>query len=444
MIDVRRNKDDAKSSLLTHLAIEGFKLTEGLDRWSHCKIVGQAFPNPTLSDDILASTQNSERAWLRIGLLADGQGMYRDWEPVIITVAKGAGPSIRTGQTIELELTDTLFQLQNQRTAVWKGPVSQMPVKVATELGLTCLAEKSKGEFQLYQSFQTDFEFITRRALIRAVNEKGSGGYHFWARDGKMIFGTPAFAGYQPKTYDILLGGNNVISTDYIEMRDASKLHAVYGGAGIKVNQANPLKRATGPVASDPKLAQSLGSWVGASVVFNDNQVRKHTGDNPLSEQEYIAQANFALQRQQYYAVVFTLKQQPLIRVGDYVKIPDDVSIGEWSGLYWVTKLVHSCVSGEMTTLVTACRGELNKNANSGVTPIFDENGSVIDTRVGSLLPSTTPTVPLGIPSPPASATAPPPVSGGVSVPINIPGTDPLPEGDGGSGNNSLFATPQR
>lgn len=448
---------DVKKNLLDKAEVIGFTMEERLDGWTNLRLEVKATDYPYFNDTIIPFTLKNDRVWVLIGLEGPNhQSIFRDWELMQITLSSAETSSVDEPKKVVFELADSLFFSRDKRTAVWKGPVSDIASKIFQDTKIPVLIEKTKGDFTLFQSFQTDWDFLLKRVLIRASNEKGLAGYHVWTRNGKIIFGTASFRGngHEPQIYDLSFDPN-APSTQYIKYSDTSKLHHSYGGAGYSVMPVNINDRGAGSGVPTSTVESSLSFLVnGITSLFSPKEnvtSMRHVSDNSPSELQYIAQTKFEWQKQQFYSIRFQLTQQPFMRIGDYVRLPALPSVGPWQGVYWVTKLQHTMIQGVMSTMVTASRGDIGAGSQSQ-TPVQSADGTPPPPS-----PNSGGGIPLNIPSsanptPFASNGNPPPSSdlpsksGGPTIPVQPGnGVDALPtDSDAPAAAGSLFATPTR
>jgi hypothetical protein len=297
---------------------------------------------------------------------------------IVELVSDPNGPSL--GHEVKLITRDLMWKLQRKpRTTSRKGNISEIVEAIAAEHGLkTSVEQTSKGGAVYIQSFETDYEFVVRRLLPRAVNERGTGNYRFFIKDGVLHFHTPD---YLPtvKNYSYY-GSGSGFSLSYF---DNSQSHILNGAGGVKVVSYDPYDGSIKEFLSAPEKSIKYANST-PQIFGKDLHIYKgiHVGGNRNGEEANISQSSYDVTRNSLFSLLLMSDDLNDLRLNDILNLTilsTENSNSTWSGYYTVNQATHIYEDSISSSFVLN-RGEVIKRL-SGVSESLSAPGRDINLR---------------------------------------------------------------
>jgi hypothetical protein len=327
-----------------------------------------------------AMASGTPRIRFRLGFGLPDNMFWLPWQEHIVTQwsANLEGIGDQAHHVIELETQDLQFLLtRNTTVAPHKGTISSIVTAIANSNGFTeNVIEATKGDGLYIQSFTDDAEFIRKRMIRRARNDKNRGNYLFYVRDNALHFHSPD---YQADLHRIVYFQANGAALTQV---DPSQKLIDRGIAGTSVISYDPYSGQTKVIASDSEKALKL-----ADSIYDFSKTRAtlpipyHQSANFAQEADAIGQNTYEHARCETLKLNLEVDKTIQIRHGDFVNLivtPSDSTASPWSGYYLVTELRHAIIKGSVRSVYTLSRGEIAKSL-SNLTSVRSEDILVIE-----------------------------------------------------------------
>lgn len=312
-----------------------------------------------------AQSQGTPRIRYRIGTGKPGQTAYLPWQESLLAdfgaAIEGLGKT--AGHYIRMDLSDSLFTFSRQtKCAARRGKISDIVQTIAQENGISdVVIEPTVGDGLWIQSFVDDVDFIRKRMVPRAINDKGRGNYNFYVQDNVLHFHSPD---YQAALKELVYYQTNNISLTQL---DSSQSYLEAGASGVRVIVYDPYTGQAKEVASDPNKALRFGNVM--HQLLNVTGAELNYGftlsTNSPQEADNLAQSIYENARSQILGLKLDIVRSIFLRVGDLIRITISPNSGKntvWSGVYLVTDANYHIESGTMLSSFVVKRGEFQTN----------------------------------------------------------------------------------
>ena len=268
-------------------------------------------------------------------------------------VAQTGTTDTDNGIAVVLTTADALaFTDMETRTLARQGTLSDILTRITEDYKFSSLVvEPSAHEHSLLQSYCSDYEFMTKRLVTRAINKQQQSNYFLFVEGASLHFHTP---GYSAEVWTCDTTAALAPTCNYLDNVVAAQS---YGASGYEIIVYDALDGQSTSLRAQPDSARRFGSrkfkFVGTVV----NPV--HVGQNQASSEYAKAQREYEFARLQAFAQTLTVKGEPGLKIGDLVMLT--AATESTSGMYAVSGL-YSVLDGEQ--LVTAAR--LSRGEASG------------------------------------------------------------------------------
>lgn len=319
---------------------------------------------------------SSPRLRFRLGVGEPDDMFWLPWQEHIITHYSAVLESAneQAGHIVEMETMDYMYLLSRSSiTAARKGTISNIVTDMTTEFGLKeIVVEKTTGVGTYIQSFADAAQFIRKRMICRARNDKGRGNYLFYFKDGAVHFHSPD---YQAEVQNLIYYQSDAPS---LAQTDNSQRLIGQGVAGTTMTVYDPMKAATTVIGSDPtKALKYSDSIYNLSAIPNVSQnLFNHVGPGIPNESEIIAQNLYEHTRGNTFNLILEVDKTIQIRHGDIINLviaPANQTATPWSGYYLVASARHVIVNNAVRSSYTLTRGEIKKSL-SNLTNVRDQD----------------------------------------------------------------------
>jgi hypothetical protein len=325
-------------------------------------------PTTDYVDSIIRFVQSlgSPRVRYRLGVGLPGVKSSLPWQEHIITdfsaVLEGVGST--AGHFIRFFLKDILFTMsRTTRVAAHRGKISDIVKQIAAKNSITdTVIEPTTGEGLWIQNFVDDEDFVRKRMVQRAINDKGRGNYNFYVQDNVLHFHSPD---YQAQLKQLVYYQTGNIKLTQL---DESQNMLEFGASSVRVVVYDPYTATAAEVSSDPQKALRLGNIITplTNVPGADLNYSFHLSTNTVQEAQNIAQAVYESARMQTLGLKIEIAKSIFLRVGDLVQVvisPSASKNSVWSGVYLVTDAVYRIESGVLISVFVIKRGEFQTNS---------------------------------------------------------------------------------
>lgn len=312
-----------------------------------------------------AMASSSPRMRFRLGVGVPDTMFWLPWQEHIIFGYTAVLESLneQSGHTVEFVTTDYMYLLSRSvLTQARKGTISKIVTDMATEFGFKeTVIEPTTGVGAYIQNFTDSAEFIRKRMVGRARNDKGRGNYLFYFKDGVLHFHSPD---YQCQVHRVIYYQAN--SSGLAQIDDSQKL-IDDGNAGVTANVYDPYSAKTTISASDPEKALKFADSIYnlEAIPGHDAQIFHHVGPGIPEEGAIMAQNIYEHARINTFKLILEVEKTIQIRHGDIVNLvvqPSDEKASPWSGYYLVTAVKHVVIKNAVRTSYTLARGEIQKS----------------------------------------------------------------------------------
>lgn len=334
-----------------------------------------------------AQADATPRMRWRIGIgFAEGVAEWMPWQDHIITSSGSAleGLGVTSGYTTIIETADVLWEIDRiNAVKARKGKISDIVREIADSYGFPNVIEPTKTNGLYYQSYISDYEFVRRRMVPRALNDKNRGNYQFYFRDGTFHFHT---IDYQASLKDFVYyasPGTNLSVHDYTQ--DSID----QGAAGVRVVYYDPYTGEFGSVESDPSQTLRLSNTAPDMIKTLPGAARNimlTIGTNRDIDPTSIVSNVFESAKSSVYTLKLKVPRTLFFRANDICRMtiqPDKEQVPPSSGTYQVTKINMIVDKTTLVSEVTMRRGEfLTKDrthaqlAQSGASVIQPSRGA--------------------------------------------------------------------
>jgi hypothetical protein len=239
--------------------------------------------------------------------------------------------------------------------AAHKGKISAIIKTIADNYGLDSVIEETEGDFILYQSNQTDADFIETRLLPRAVNKKGHAGYVFFINDNILHFHSPF---YQNKILEFDYPSANISDLQLVYKAETGLL---WGKTTIFSH--DPYTGQSNAISSsyDSYVRLSDYSVARKDLNFSSSNLGYHLSTNNPEEVTALAQADLQKRHLKLYKLIAFVDHRLKIKPGDLIKLNIQNSSGTdsgYGGLYLVSGVSLSIENTLIKSAVILNRGE--------------------------------------------------------------------------------------
>lgn len=313
-----------------------------------------------------AQSTGTPKIRYRIGVGLPDSPVYLPWQDHIITDLSAAleGVGDQAGHFLRMSTKDILFTTERStRVSSWRGKISDIVRQIASRNGISdSVIEPTVGEGLWIQSFVDDADFVRKRLVPRAVNDKGRGCYNFYVQDNALHFHSPDYqAGLKDVTY---YSSNNFGLTQLDESQNMLEA----GASSVRLIVYDPYTGTMGEVPSDPTKALRLGNVMPplSTIPGSDLNLPFHLSTNTIIEARNIAQSIYENARAQMLGLRLDIARSIFLRVGDLVRISINPRGGRntvWSGIYQVTDAGYIIQSGTLVSTFVVKRGEFQTSS---------------------------------------------------------------------------------
>lgn len=314
-------------------------------------------------DNLLKKAQSEKTPTVRwrIGIgFPGGQAEWIPWQDHIIrsscSVLQGLG--VGSGYMTILKTSDRLWEIDRiNRTMARKGKISDVVKAIADFYKLPSVIEPTKTNGMYYQSFISDYEFIRKRMVPRAINDKKRGNYQFYLRDGTLHFHT---IDYQAELKNFVYygsPGSNLTSQDFSqELIDA-------GSAGVRVVYYDPYTGKFGTEVSKPEQTLRLGNTSPdmTKLAGSERNIMLTVGTNRDIDTTSISSNVFEASKSGIYTLTLSVPKTLFFRANDLCRVtiqPNSGQVPPSSGTYQVFKIVHNVDKSSIVSEIVMRRGE--------------------------------------------------------------------------------------
>jgi hypothetical protein len=334
----------------------------GLCAYSHrLRTLNTDFADVQMKEAMAAGTP---RIRFRLGYGTPESMFWLPWQEHIVTFFSAILESVgdQAGHTIEMQTQDLqVLMARSTRFESRKGTISKIVQEIASayEFGENVI-ETTTGEGLYVQSAMDDAEFIRKRMIRRARNDKGRGNYLFYFKDNALHFHSPD---YQGELHTVSYFQSNGAALTQV---DHSQKLLDRGVGGTSVLAYDPYSGQTSVAASEPahalRLADSIYDYskTGANV-----KIPYHMSTNFAQEAEIIGQNTYEHARSSTLNLNLEVDKTIQIRHGDFINLlvtPSDSKASPWSGFYLVTEVRHVIQKGSVRSVYVLARGEIRKS----------------------------------------------------------------------------------
>jgi hypothetical protein len=329
-----------------------------------------------------AQSQGTPKIRYRLGIGVAGKTAYLPWQEHLI-VSFGAalqGMGTAAGHFVRFSLAGPLFTMSRATKVVARrGKISDIVKAIAQENGFTdFVIEPTVGEGSWIQSFVDDVDFIRKRMIPRAINDKGRGNFNFYSQDNVLHFHSPD---YQAAIKDLVYYQSSNISLTQL---DDSQSYLEAGASGVRLVVYDPYTAQIKEVESDPTKALRLGNVMHQlpNIAGSELNYSFHLSTNSPQEADNLAQSIYENARSQILGLKIDILRTIFLRIGDLLRItisPASSKNTVWSGIYMVTDAVYHVESGAMVSSFVVKRGEFQTSTTAPTTVDILGHNVVID-----------------------------------------------------------------
>jgi hypothetical protein len=380
-----------KADVVNHEHSSLVETIYGLCVYNHrLRTLNTEFVDQQLKDAMAAATP---RIRFRLGYGTPSNIFWLPWQEHVVTFFSAILESIggQAGHTIEMETQDLQFLMtRGSKFAARKGSISRIVNEIASSYDFgENVIEETHGEGLYVQSAMDDAEFIRKRMIRRARNDKGRGNYLFYFKDNALHFHSPDYQGELHTVSYFQATGAALTQIDH------SQKLIDQGVSGTKVLAYDPYTGQTNVAASDPAHALRLSDSIyDYSKIDADLQIPYHQSANFAQEAEVIGQNTYEHSRSETLALRLEVDKTIQIRHGDFINLivtPSDSKASPWSGFYLVSEVQHVVLKGSVRSVYTLARGEIRKSlvnltsTQSDEILIIEQDAPGQDLNVGEL-----------------------------------------------------------
>jgi hypothetical protein len=315
---------------------------------------------------------------VRLGIGNPAKEMaWLPWQDLIVRqpTSKAIGLSNAAGYFTTVTASDLLWESKRiKRVMARKGMISNIVQEIADFYNFPAVVEPTKYEGLWYQSYVSDYEFITDRMLVRALNDKGRGNYKFFMRDNVLHFHT---IDYQTSIKSF---NYNITPTTALIFSDDSQEALRIGAGGVRYVVHDQYSGLMQELYENRSNVLVLGNE--APQLFNlkgaEQSVMYHVGSNRIPEALAMANSHYETAKNQAFRAELTLEQSTFFRAGDIVNLvvnPSKSQTTPTSGYYYTPRVAHVVNKASLTSTIFFERGEWqNATANQSALVQSGEN----------------------------------------------------------------------
>ena len=371
LVDIVLQVDNTQTVpfLGTNVAFVKAELTEVARGFSEAVFTVEAATNDYV-DNILrdAAGGATPRLRWRVGFGSPGgQVQWQNYQDYIILKygASREGLGQQTGYLTKIHTADFLWELHRfSRTIPRKGKISEIVQQIADAQGLGSVIEQTSTTGSYVQSFQSDYEFILKRMLPRALNAKGAGNYQFFVRDGTLHFHTIDYQASvkQYSYYDS--PGTSLVQVDAVQE------HIPLGTSGVRSISYDPYSGDGVTILSDPQNTLRLANTAPQVETLDAARLNLITtiGPNRLQDSQAINSSMFEIGSIQNYHLKLTIPKTIFFRANDLISMvvqPRSSATPPWNGLYHVSRVKGIVDKTSIFSTVELYRGEYATSGDS-------------------------------------------------------------------------------
>lgn len=307
----------------------------------------------------------------RVGFVTPTGEFWLPWQNHQIVhysaIVHGMGKA--AGHAFELSTADRLYTLNRATKIVArKGTISSMVQQIASDAGLDAVIEATKDSFSYVQVNESDVEFVRRRLLSRAINDKGRGLYSFYIKDNVLHFHSPDYQSSLRKLSYFEAPHQSMVQIDRSQqLWDA-------GVSGTRIITYDPYTGDSKEIASDPEkyLRMANGVYKLNNVKNGSQTLCYHLSTNQPSESSAIGQNYYSEGRSDTFEIRVSLSKSITVRIGDllqFILAPTPEKTSPWSGYYVVSAITREIEKQSMSTVYTLKRGEIEREKSTITQP---------------------------------------------------------------------------
>lgn len=343
--------------------LTGAEITETCENICRARFVVQCATRDYV-DKLLRQAQAgaTPKVRWRIGIgFPEGVTEWIPWQNHIIVNSGSAleGLGASSGYTTIIETADALWEIDRINTVKSrKGKISDIVREIAESYKFPHVIEPTKTNGLYYQSYTSDYEFIRRRMVPRALNDKNRGNYQFYVRDGTFHFHT---IDYQASLKDFVYYASTGTK---LSVHDYTQSSIKLGSSGVAVIYYDPYTGSFGAVKSDPSQTLRLSNTspdVIKSLPGAARNIMFTIGSNRDIDPDSIASNVFESSKSGVYALKLTVPRTLFFRANDICRItiqPDKDQVPPSSGTYQVSKIAMIVDKTSLISEITLKRGE--------------------------------------------------------------------------------------
>jgi hypothetical protein len=313
----------------------------------------------------------------RFGIQAGNQtspaDSWRPWEDhVLLYYNAEIMPDSTSGMVITIKTADRLWLLcQRRDLRIHRGNISELAGQIwALNQGLASVIEPTANagtgnNSTYYQSNSSDYEFITKVLLPRAVNAQGVAGYRLYTKDNVLHFHTQ---NYQTQTNPVIAYAQGSPGINHLVIEDRSIENSPLGSSMVTT------------LISDPLLGvdQAIKSSADRLLKFGNNRITTkstdvligHVGPNSLADEVNLNQSTYTyLSSTTLSGHIDIASNVTGLRVGDIItlNVADAGAVKLDTGNWYVAKAVHTIRSSSLSSTFKFTRGEINSPTAAAV-----------------------------------------------------------------------------
>jgi hypothetical protein len=352
------------SKQMVYLNGKGLDTLNEPKKWVHTL---QSFDRDTylkISDYV--NTTMIPLVWIRYGIVAGGQGKMTDWEAFTIVdlhaIPRRTGDSGH-GDQVMMVTSDLLYAMQKDaRVASRKGKISDMAQTMAQVAGFQKFSvEPTDLDYALVQSYESDFDFLTRRMIPMASNKESSSNYIVYSRGGLFHFHTLNFQLSGVFNFDYGVFTNT--STN-LRLANVGNNNGILAVNGVNLVAYDPLDGTATNWQTKPEREVILSNT--APDRSGTTYLVAHVGQNQLASLYAQSQLRYAQDKNSAYELSMTVENYPFIAVADVVNVTIVRGQGDpWEGLYMVKSATHVVQKATVTSVYSLTRGEFMSDNGS-------------------------------------------------------------------------------
>lgn len=360
VVDVDVDADGAFVPLLAtkSVAFDSAEMLDSLNSWNTWDLKLKATTRAVYEQKIVPVLLSKKRK-CRIRWGVD-TGSKTIWLPYTVGRVFSATPELSTttasaaGMPFSLRIVDALYDLTlEERVKARRGTPAEIAEDIAAAYGFETVIEPTPGRpLVLVQSYETDFEFLRRLAML-AVNGSGESSFNFYLRGNTFHFQTKS---YKQTPYTLVYNADAISGAASLIASDDAQSMAADGGGAAQTVVYDPLAGEVKIVDSNPERYTRFGKRL--SQAEGLSLFASHAGPNQVALEENRTQSRYAVARDRYERISVTLANVMTLEAGVVVTL-QPANAGDSSAGFYHVEIMHMTVEGGVAKIgVTAARGE--------------------------------------------------------------------------------------